>query len=128
MMATGRLFDHTGDVVSTFHYDHSTDTPGIMRTQKARPYLDQNARCRADSVQTGDLRLKGSIPFVLLEYLLKQRGLTYYQWRRLGRKERDRWFAEVLNDRDNYKLRTAEPMRKNTFSGNHAPKLLLPGA
>ena len=126
-MAQRRLFDAHGGIVTTFEYDESNDSFALNDAQNAGPYLAQNARTRADSVPTGNFRMKGSIPFVLLRYLLKERGLTYYQFRRLGRGERDAIFYKILQDRDTYKLRTAEPTRKASYTGA-GPALLLPGA
>ncbi len=127
-MPTGRLFDAHGGVVSTFHYDHAEDVAIIKRSQNAGPYLEQNARCRSDSVQTGPFRMKMSIPNIVFEKLLRDRGLTYYQFKRMDRKSRDEFLARIFNDRDFSRLRTAEPMRKSCYAGNHAPKLILPGA
>ena len=127
-MAAGRLLDRFGDVTSTFHYDHATDKYAIERSQNSGPYLAQNARCRSDSAHTGDFRLKMSITNVMFEKLLRDKGMTYYQFKRMDRKSRDTFLARIFNDRDFYKLRTTEKTRKASFSGDHAPKLILPGA
>ena len=102
------LFDKDGDIVQTFEHDPMTGKFTIASHQNAAPYLEQNARCRAEGTSGTSMRMKGSIPFVLLEYLLRERGLTFHKWQSLGKQEHAAIFAKILDDRDYYKLRTSD--------------------
>lgn len=104
------IFDHRGDVIKTIHHDPAEpDKFMISGHQDAEPYLDQNARCRADSMHHGTFRLSGAIPFEMMEFLLKQRGLTWHKFHTtMDKKARGEWFKQILQDRDYYKLSTSE--------------------
>ena len=98
------LFDVNGDVISTLHYDKSTDVTTISQTQDVDPYLQANSRERnhqTSLTKMGDGMQKiASIPLVLIDTWRKELGSDPLSTANRG------WLMRRLNDPDYAKLRT----------------------
>lgn len=82
----------------TYHYDHGTDQLHIHRVQDVEPILEANKRAFNDagSFKSEVFNKKASIPLIILEAWLKDKGITYQEF-----SVDDKILKRFLNDPDN---------------------------
>jgi hypothetical protein len=72
----GHLFDHRGDILTTFHYDELEDKSYLRNTQDVNPYLKQNAieRDNQNARNNDGLQKIASVPMNVIEEWRKELG------------------------------------------------------
>ena len=85
-------------VSETYHYDEATDKLHITRTQDVQPILEANKRAFNDArgFKSEVFNKKASIPLVILEKWLADKGITYQEFT-----IDDKILKRFLNDPDN---------------------------
>lgn len=85
-------------VFEKYHYDHKEDKLHIERVQDVQPILDANKRAQNDArgFKSEIFNKKASIPLIVLEKWLADKGITYQEF--MGN---DKVLKRFLNDPDN---------------------------
>jgi len=94
-------YKQQGQLVSLsekYHYDESEDKLHIQRVQDVQPILEDNRRLLNDNqgFKSEIFNKKASIPMVILEAWLKEKGITYQEF-----SVNDKILKRFLNDPDN---------------------------
>lgn len=81
-----------------YHYDQLTDKLHIERVQDVQPILEANKRAQNDAgnFKSEVFNKKASIPLIVLEKWLADKGITYQEF--MGN---DKVLKRFLNDPDN---------------------------
>ncbi len=99
-----KLLDHTGAVISTFHYDESTQTVAIEHTQDVEPVLETNKQAQAadgwDPKRAGFYHV-ASVPFAVLYRWLIEDGISIRDYMRASRHQYKDWLRRKIYDPDN---------------------------
>ena len=104
-----RLLDHSGNVISTFHYDESTDLATIQQTQDCEPIIEHNKRLQTMNdgySPSRELRRVASIPLIVFEGWLQEDGLSWLDYSLMGRREQAAYRARRLMSSDWRHLKT----------------------
>ena len=105
-----RLLDHSGEVITTFHYDELTDLATIQQTQDCEPIIEHNKRLQTMNdgySPSRELRRVASIPFIVFEGWLAEDGLTYHDYCvKMDKREQAAYRARRLLSSDWRHLRT----------------------
>ncbi len=85
-------------ISETYHYDHATDKMHIRREQDVTAILEANKRAFNDArgFKSEVFNKKASIPIMVLEAWLKEKGIKYAEFM-----VDDKILKRFLNDPDN---------------------------
>lgn len=104
-----RLFDHDGNIATTFHYDELTEQVTLQRRQDVEPIIEHNKRLQTMNdgySPSRELKRVASIPFTVFEGWLAADGLDWGRYWRMGRREQAAYRARKLSSSDWQYLRT----------------------